>query len=237
MSRIGPSRNNISYRPTRPLESGSAAGVAPGPAIELVARHLVGRKSEEPHLVRRDGCFARQAEQIRRARRCATAETTVEQIRNASMFMSMRRTRLPMESSVWNVANTLWPVSAASMAIDAVSRSRISPTTMTSGSWRTTSRSVVGKSRPAAASIEHWMTPSTTYSTGILDGDDLDARFVAVVNRTVERRGLARPGGPREQHNACRDVEDGLLVLLQQRRQHAEFFDRQQPVGLVAEYG
>ena len=41
-------------------------------------------------------------------------------------------------SCVCRVANTRWPVSAAVSAVEIVSRSRISPTRMTSGSWRRT---------------------------------------------------------------------------------------------------
>ena len=39
-------------------------------------------------------------------------------------------------SCVWSVANTRWPVSAAVSAVEIVSRSLISPTRITSGSWR-----------------------------------------------------------------------------------------------------
>ena len=51
---------------------------------------------------------------------------------------------------VCSVASTRWPVSAAVSAIEAVSRSRISPTTMTSGSSRSAARSAVEKSRVCA---------------------------------------------------------------------------------------
>ena len=44
-------------------------------------------------------------------------------------------------SLVCSVENTKWPVSDERMAMSAVSRSRISPTMMTSGSWRTMCRS------------------------------------------------------------------------------------------------
>ncbi len=41
---------------------------------------------------------------------------------------------------VWRVEKTRWPVSAAVKAVNTVSESRISPTKMTSGSWRSTTR-------------------------------------------------------------------------------------------------
>src|SRR5438477_416785 len=54
--------------------------------------------------------------------------------------MSMRRVMPPAASLVWTVENTRWPVSDAVIATSAVSRSRISPTMMTSGSWRRNER-------------------------------------------------------------------------------------------------
>ena len=44
-------------------------------------------------------------------------------------------------STVWRVEKTRWPVSAADRAVLTVSSSRISPTRITSGSWRRTRRS------------------------------------------------------------------------------------------------
>jgi hypothetical protein len=43
-------------------------------------------------------------------------------------------------STVWMVESTRWPVSAADSAVRTVSSSRISPTRITSGSWRSTRR-------------------------------------------------------------------------------------------------
>ena len=43
-------------------------------------------------------------------------------------------------STVWSVESTRWPVSAALSAVWTVSSSRISPTRITSGSWRSTRR-------------------------------------------------------------------------------------------------
>jgi hypothetical protein len=52
------------------------------------------------------------------------------------MPMSTNRVTVDGASLVWMVENTKWPVMAASMAMWAVSWSRISPTMMTSGSNR-----------------------------------------------------------------------------------------------------
>ena len=46
---------------------------------------------------------------------------------------------------VCSVPKTRWPVSAAVSAIAIVSRSRISPTRITSGSWRSAARSALGE--------------------------------------------------------------------------------------------
>ena len=48
-------------------------------------------------------------------------------------------------SLVWIEENTAWPVSAAFSAVSTVSASRISPTMITSGSWRRAARSAAGK--------------------------------------------------------------------------------------------
>ena len=48
----------------------------------------------------------------------------------------MMRLMVSVASRVCSVENTRWPVSAASRAVSIVSKSRISPTRMTSGSWR-----------------------------------------------------------------------------------------------------
>ena len=55
-------------------------------------------------------------------------------MRNGSTPMSVRRGNAPAAVFVWSVENTMWPVSEALMAISAVSRSRISPTMILSGS-------------------------------------------------------------------------------------------------------
>ena len=53
---------------------------------------------------------------------------------------SMMRLIVSGASTVWSVESTRWPVSAADSAVWTVSSSRISPTRITSGSWRSTRR-------------------------------------------------------------------------------------------------
>src|SRR5262249_40769354 len=50
----------------------------------------------------------------------------------------------------------------------------------------------------------------------VLDGDDLAVRTVDEVQAGVERRGLTRPGGTRDQQNPVRQADqalEGLLVV------------------------
>ena len=80
----------------------------------------------------------------------------------------MSRSRAMVEAAelVWTVDSTRCPVSAACTAICAVSRSRISPTMMTSGSWRRMERSRVAKFSPICGFTCIWFTPASWYSMG-----------------------------------------------------------------------
>src|SRR5438094_951169 len=60
----------------------------------------------------------------------------------------------------------LLPVSAARTEICAVSRSRVSPTRITSGSWRRKERSTIANVRPMPSLTWTWLTPLRLYSTG-----------------------------------------------------------------------
>ena len=57
-------------------------------------------------------------------------------------------------------------MSADCTAISAVSRSRISPTMMTSGSWRTIERSALANVRSICGLTWIWLMPGIWYSTG-----------------------------------------------------------------------
>ena len=101
-----------------------------------------------------------------RARRWATTQSTAEAVRKFSIPIFCRRTIAPGASLVCRVERTMCPVSAASIAIRAVSPSRISPTMITSGSARSIERSPVAKSSPALRFTCIWLIPSSRYSTG-----------------------------------------------------------------------
>ncbi len=62
--------------------------------------------------------------------------------------MSASRIKAPAAWVVCRVLNTRWPVSDAWTAFSAVSRSRISPTRTTSGSWRRIARRLAAKVSP-----------------------------------------------------------------------------------------
>jgi len=64
------------------------------------------------------------------------------------MPMSIIRVMVEAESLVWTVEKTRWPVRAERMAMSAVSRSRTSPTIITSGSWRRKERRPAAKESP-----------------------------------------------------------------------------------------
>ena len=66
---------------------------------------------------------------------------------------SMMRLTVPWAPVVCSVPKTMWPVSAAVMAASIVSRSRISPTRITSGSCRKARRMASAKRRHVDADL------------------------------------------------------------------------------------
>ncbi len=82
------------------------------------------------------------------------------------MPMLRRRETVPGASLVWRVESTRWPVRAALTPISAVSKSRISPTMMMSGSWRRKERRAAAKLRPISSCICTWLMPEKLNSTG-----------------------------------------------------------------------
>ena len=90
--------------------------------------------------------------------------------------MSCSRVIAPGASLVCSVEKTRCPVSAAWMAISAVSRSRISPTMITSGSWRTMWRSPLAKVSPIFGLHRDLVDALELVLDRVLDRDDLDVR-------------------------------------------------------------
>ena len=69
----------------------------------------------------------------------------------------MMRSTVCGASWVWSVAKTRWPVSAAVSAVPIVSMSRISPTRITSGSWRRAALRAIEKDLASPPS-SRWLT-------------------------------------------------------------------------------
>jgi len=93
-------------------------------------------------------------------------QSIAEAVRKDSIPIFCRRVTVPGASLVCRVERTIWPVSAASIAIRAVSASRISPTMITSGSARRIERRPEAKVSPALGFTFSWLIPSIWYSTG-----------------------------------------------------------------------
>ena len=87
-------------------------------------------------------------------------------MRKDSIPMSRKRWRPETESVACIDEMTKWPVSADCVATRAVSTSRISPTRMTSGSWRRIDFSPVANVIPACSFVWIWLIDGKTYSTG-----------------------------------------------------------------------
>ena len=122
--------------------------------------------------------------------------------------MSRRRVSAPAALLVCSVEKTRWPVSAAWMAICAVSRSRISPIRMMSGSWRSTERSARAKVRSIAGSTCSWVMPSSRYSTGSSTVKIFTSSACRSRSDRVERRRLAAAGRAGHQDDAVRHVRE-----------------------------
>ena len=86
--------------------------------------------------------------------------------RNGLMPMSTRRATAPGASFVCSVLKTRWPVRLALMAMEAVSKSRISPIMMMFGACRSMERNAAGNVMPMSALTCTWLMPAIWYSTG-----------------------------------------------------------------------
>ena len=137
------------------------------------------------------------------------------------MPISIKRVIEPAASLVCSVESTRWPVRAASIAICAVSRSRISPTMITSGSARTIARSPVANVSPALGLTWIWVIPSSWYSTGSSIVTMCCSGVLATLERGVQRGRLARAGRPGHEHGAV-GLRIGAMEAVQLGLRHAE---------------
>ena len=122
--------------------------------------------------------------------------------------MSRRRVTVLGASLVCSVLNTMCPVSDACTAISAVSRSRISPTRILSGSCRRIERRHWANVLPMSGSMGICTMPSISYSTGSSVVISLSLDHVQLVQGAVERGRLARAGRAGHQHDAVGLADD-----------------------------
>ena len=125
------------------------------------------------------------------------------------------------------------PVSADSIAIRAVSASRISPTMITSGSARRIERSPVANVEPGLAVDADLGDAVDPVLDRILDRDDVSSRRRDLAERRVERRRLTGAGRAGDQHRAV-----GLAAIEDWKRRpavalHAELVERAERLLLV----
>ena len=133
---------------------------------------------------------------MRRTRRCAT--TIVSEVARiaGSTPRSYMRDTAPMALFVCSVLSTMWPVMDAWNAISAVSRSRVSPTRMTSGSCRRIDRSALAKVSPAFGLICTWLMPANWYSIGSSTVTMLTSGLWCQARRAYSVVVLPEPVGP-----------------------------------------
>ena len=148
----------------------------------------------------------------RRTSRWARIASTVAVIKNVGTPMSFSRVIVLGASFVCSVLNTRCPVSEACTAISAVSRSRISPTRILSGSCRRIDRRQCGE-RVADVRVDRHLDDAVhVVLDRVLGGDQLVLDVVQLVERRVERRRLARAGRAGDQHDAV-GLGDDLAEL------------------------
>ena len=148
----------------------------------------------------------------------------------------MMRSTVDAAVVVCSVPNTRWPVSAVSMAMAIVSRSRSSPTRMMSGSSRSAARSArLNESVcvPHLALVDQARLVRVHELDRVFDRDDVLVPVpVDVVHQRAQRRRLARAGRPGDQHQPL-----GQRAELQDVRRQVELLGRQDGRRDDAEHG
>ena len=174
-----------------------AARAADG-LVGLGARR--GRARRGPH--RRPSGGACSAGRASRTSRWATMQSTAEETRKGSMPMSISRPRALGASRVWSVERTRWPVRAASTAMCAVSRSRISPTMITSGSARSIERRPDVERDAGLGGDLHLLDAGDPLLDRVLDRQD--AALAVVERRAAPRRASSTCPNPSGRSRARR---------------------------------
>ena len=101
-----------------------------------------------------------------RIRRWAQMPFSADTNAYGSMPMCVKRPNTSNTLLAWTVVSTRWPVRADCTAISAVSRSRISPTMILSGSWRRIERRPFANDSPFFSLTGICRMPGSWYSTG-----------------------------------------------------------------------
>ncbi len=107
-----------------------------------------------------------QLAQTFRTSRWASTRLTEAVTRKGSTPMLSKRVMVEGASFVCRVDSTMWPVRAALTAISAVSKSRISPIMIVSGSCRRKERRAAAKVSPMLSLTCTWLIPGRLNSTG-----------------------------------------------------------------------
>ena len=142
---------------------------------------------------------------------------TDEAIRNGSTPMSVRRVIAPGAVLQCSVEKTRWPVMAAWNAISAVSVSRISPTSIMSGSCRKMALNCAANVSPALTFTADWFTPSSSYSIGssqVIIFVSAELMWLRAEYRVVV---FPLPVGPSDQYYAvrlCDEAFEGIPIGL-----------------------
>jgi hypothetical protein len=118
---------------------------------------------------------------------------SVETRRNGSTPMSSKGARRRRKrNSCASVESTRWPVSAALIASDAVSLSRISPTMIISGSWRTSERKPLANVNPISGRTCVWFTRCHLVFDRIFDGRNIYVRRVHDIEEAYRVSSICR---------------------------------------------
>src|ERR1044071_728726 len=128
---------------------------------------------------------------------------------NGSRPRSISRVTALAASFVCTVLSTRWPVTEARNAIWAVSRSRISPIMITSGSWRRIARSAFERLLGLLVDL-HLVQARDLELDRVLDRGDVARHVANALERRVDERRLARARGAGHQHDALRAGEEPL---------------------------
>ena len=145
------------------------------------------------------------------------------------------RLTVSVASRVCIVESTRWPVSAALRAVSMVTRSRISPIMITSGSCRSTRRRALANesvSRPDLALVDQRAAVDVEHLDRVLDRHDVLVRGpVDPVDHRREGRALARAG-------RAGDEDDPALLVGEPRhdRRQLQVVDREHPEGHDAQH-